>query len=183
MKGTVMSESQAVWYVPGSDNQPTGPHTTDQVLELYREGKLDRGTLCWQEGMDDWTPLSQVQHFYEILPDTSHATDTAETETQEFDDLGKMFGKAVSLTKKKAKIVSLKMTIGKHEKRKHQILFELGKLLYEKESDSEMLTQSPYADKINRAKAQDESIQALREKIEVIENTGHVDPQSQNPQD
>ena len=178
-----MSENQAVWYLPGSDNQPTGPHTTEQVLKLYREGKLNRGTLCWQEGMDDWTPLSQVQHFYEILPDTSPATDTAEAETQGFDDLGRMFGKAVSLTKKKAKIVSLKMSIGKHEKRKNQILFELGKMLYEKESDSEMLTQSPYADKIHHAKAQDESMQAMREEIEAIENTGLVNPQSQNPQD
>jgi len=178
MKGAIMSESQAVWYLPGSDNQPTGPHTTDQVLELYREGKLNRGTLCWREGMDDWKPLSQVQHFYEILPVTSPATDTAEAETQELDDLGKMFGKAVSLTKKKAKIVSLKMSIGKHEKRKHQILFELGKMLYEKESDSEMLTQSPYADKIHHAKAQDESMQAMREEIEAIKNTGLVNPQS-----
>jgi hypothetical protein len=166
MKGVVMSESQAVWYVPGSDNQPAGPHTTDQVLELCRQGKLDRGTLCWQKG-----------------PDTSPVTDTAEAETQGFDDLGKMFGKAVSLTKKKAKLVSLKMSIGKYEKRKHQNLFELGKILYEKESDSEMLSQSPYVEKIQQARAQDKSIQALREEIEAIENTGHVNPQSQNSQD
>lgn len=178
-----MSVNQAVWYLPGSDNQPTGPHTTDQVLELYREGKLDRSTLCWQEGMDDWKPLSQVQHFYEILPDTSPASDTAEAETQELDDLGKMFGKAVSLTKKKAKIVSLKMSIGKHDKRKHQILFELGKMLYEKESDNEMLSQSPYIEKIQQVRAQDKSIQVLRKEIEAIEKTGLVNPQSQNPQD
>lgn len=178
-----MSESQAVWYLPGSDNQPTGPHTTDQVLELYREGKLNRGTLCWREGMDDWKPLSQVQHFYEILPDTSPATDTAEAETQELDDLGKMFGKAISLTKKKAKIVSLKMSIGKHEKRKHQTLFELGKMLYENESGSEMLSKSPYVEKIQQARAQDESIRVLRKEIEAINNTGLVNPQSQNSQD
>lgn len=178
-----MSESQAVWYVPGSDNQPAGPHTTDQVLELCRQGKLDRGTLCWQKGMNNWQPLGEVQPFCEVLPDTSPVTDTAEAETQGFDDLGKMFGKAVSLTKKKAKLVSLKMSIGKYEKRKHQNLFELGKILYEKESDSEMLSQSPYVEKIQQARAQDKSIQALREEIEAIENTGHVNPQSQNSQD
>ncbi len=175
-----MTENQAVWYLPGSDNQPTGPHTTDQVLELYREGKLNRGTFCWQEGMDDWKPLSQVQHFYEILPDTSASIDTAEAEVQGFDDLGKMFGKAVSLTKKKAKIVSLKMSIGKQEKRKNQILFELGKMLYEKESDSEMLSQSPYSEKIQQAREQDKSIQALSEEIE---KTGQVHLETQNLQD
>jgi len=178
-----MSENQTVWYLPGSDDQPTGPHTTDQVLELYREGKLNRGTLCWREGMYDWKPLSQVQHFYEILPDTSPATDTAAAETQELDDLGKMFGKAISLTKKKAKIVSLKMSIGKYEKRKHQILFELGNMLYEKEIDSEILSQSPYVEKIQQARAQDESIQEQRKELKGIEKTGPVNPQSLNSQD
>jgi len=178
-----MSGNQAVWYLPGPDNQPTGPHTIDQVLDLYREGKIDRGTLCWQEGMGDWSPLSQVQQFYEILPDVSLAADTAGVETQELDDLGKMFGKALSLTKKKAKIVSLKMSIGKYEKRKHQILFELGKMLYENESDNEMLSQSPYIEKIQQARTQDKSIQALHKEIEAIENTGLVHPQSQNSQD
>ena len=172
-----MSGNKAVWYLPGPDNQPTGPHTIDQVLELYREGKIDRGTLCWQEGMDDWSPLSQVQQFYEILPDVSAGADTAGMETQELDDLGKMFGKAVSLTRKKAKIVSLKMSIGKHEKRKHQFLFELGKMVYEKEGDSEILGQSPYVEKIQQARAQDKSIQELHKEIEAIENTGLVNPQ------
>ena len=172
-----MSGNKAVWYLPGPDNQPTGPHTIDQVLELYREGKIERGTLCWQEGMDDWSPLSQVQQFYEILPEVSAAADTAGAETQELDDLGKMFGKAVSLTKKKAKIVSLKMSIGKHEKHKHQILFELGKMLYEKESESEMLSQSPYIEKIQQARAQDKSIYELHKEIEVIENAGPDSPQ------
>jgi len=183
MKGAVMSANQAVWYLPGSDNQPTGPHTTDQVLKLYREGRLNRGALCWQEGMDDWKPLSQVQYFYEILPDTSPAADTAEAETRELDDLGNMFGKAVNLTKKNAKIVSLKISIGKYEKRKHQILFELGKILYEKEGDSEMLSQSPYVEKIQQARGQDEAIQALHKEIEAIGNTGRANPETQNPQD
>jgi hypothetical protein len=183
MKGAVMSESQAVWYLPGPDNQPTGPHTANQVLELYREGKVGRGTLCWQEGMEDWSPLSQVQQFYEILPDVSPAADTDEEETQEHDDLGGMFGKAVSLTKKKAKIISLKMSIGKHEKRKHQILFELGKMLYEKEGDSEILNRSPYIEKIQQIGAQDKSIQALQKEIEAVENTGLANPQQRNSKD
>ena len=172
-----MSGNKAVWHLPGPDNQPTGPYTVDQVLELYREGKIERGTLCWQEGMDDWSPLSQVQQFYEILPDVSPAADTTKAETQELDDLGKMFGKAVSVTRKKAKIVSLKMSIGKHEKHKHQILFELGKMVYEKESKSEMLSQSPYIEKIQQAREQDKSIQKLHKEIEAIENTGPVNPQ------
>jgi hypothetical protein len=175
--------NNAIWYIPGESGQPDGPYTADQISEWLRTARIPHTTLCWREGMDNWIPLSQVQPFCEISPDWSAAADAAAGETQGFDNLGKMFGKAVSRTKKKAKIVSLKMSIGKHEKRKHQILFELGKMLYEKESDSEMLTQSPYADKIHHAKAQDESIQAIREEIETLENTGHVNPQSQNPQD
>ena len=167
-----------IWYIPDEAGQPAGPYSADQISEWLTADQIPQTTLCWQEGMDDWRPLSEVQPFCEVLPDTYPATDTTEAETQGFDGLGKMFGKAVSLTKKKAKIVSLKMSIGKHEKRKHQILFELGKMLYEKESDSEMLTQSPYADKIHHAKAQDESMQVMRKEIEKIEKTGLVNPQS-----
>ena len=176
-----MSENQAVWYLPGPDNQPEGPHTTDLVLELCREGKLNKDTLCWREGMDNWRPLLQVKPFCEIFHDLSTSTATATKETQELDSLGRMLGKAVSLTKKKAKIVSLKMSIGKHDKSKQQILLELGKMLYEKKSDSEMLRQSPYVEKILQAKAEDELIRALYKEIEVVENTGRVYPEMQNP--
>ena len=93
-----MSENQAVWYLPGSDNQPDGPHTTDHVQELCREGKVYPNTLCWQEGMSDWMPLSQVQPFCEILPRTPDVTEAQQAELQGFEDLGKMFGKAMSLT-------------------------------------------------------------------------------------
>ena len=178
-----MSENQAVWYLPGPDNQPEGPHTTDLVLELCREGKLNKDTLCWREGMDNWRPLLQVKPFCEIFHDLSTSTATATKETQELDSLGRMLGKAVSLTKKKAKIASLKMSIGKYEKRKQELLFELGKMLYEKESDNEMLSKSPYVEKIQQAKAQDKSIQALHKEIEAIENTGFTNPQKRNSKD
>jgi hypothetical protein len=176
-----MNENQAVWYLPGPDNQPTGPHTTEQVQQWCREGKLNRNTLCWRDGMNNWVPLADVQAFLEVLPPIIYPVAEAEPDAQEFDDISKVFGKAMSLTKRKAKTVSLKMSINKHEKRKSQVLLELGKMLYEKESDSELLKQSPYIEKINQAGAEDESIQQLRKEIETIESAGRVNPKSENP--
>lgn len=59
-------EHQPVWYVPDDHNQPSGPFTTHQILEWYREGSIDAGTLCWRAGMRDWQALGQVadlRHF------------------------------------------------------------------------------------------------------------------------
>jgi hypothetical protein len=181
IKGADMNNM--IWYIPDEAGQPAGPYSTEKISEWLTAAQIPRTTLCWREGMDDWRPLSQVRPFCEILPDRFPSTNEAGAEAQGFDDLGKMFGKAVNLTKKKAKIVSLKMSIGKHEKCKHQILFELGKMLYEKEGDSEILSQSPYIEKIQQARAQDKSIQTLHKEIETIENAGLVNPKSQNSQD
>jgi len=173
--------NNAIWYISDEAGQPAGPYSADQITEWLTSAHIPQTTLCWREGMDDWRPLWQVHPFCEILSNTLPATGIAGAETQGFDDLGKMFSKAVSLTKKKAKIVSLKMSIGKHDKSKQQILLELGKMLYEKKSDSEMLRQSPYVEKILQAKAEDELIRALYKEIEVVENTGRVYPEMQNP--
>jgi len=40
-----------------------GATTAEQVVELLRDGKLDRADLLWREGMADWSPLSTVPEF------------------------------------------------------------------------------------------------------------------------
>jgi hypothetical protein len=165
-----------IWFIPDETGQPVGPYCAEQITEWLITARIPQTTLCWREGMEDWRPLSQVQPFCDVLPDTYHAPKIDEAEVQRFDDLGKIFGKAVNLTKKKAKIVSLKMSIGRHEKRQQELLFELGKMLYEKENGSQMLTQLPYVEKVCQIRAEDESIHALRKEIEAIENAGSVNP-------
>jgi len=163
-----MEESKAVWYLPGEGDQPTGPFTTDQVLEKCRTGQLHGATLCWQQGMPHWRPLAEVEPFREALPpkiaNTTHVADVAKRGMKE---IGKAFGKAMTTARKKAKITSLKLSISQHEKRKRQILYELGKLLYE--SSSDLLSESPYTEKVQLAKAQEQTILQLHQQIDALE--------------
>lgn len=175
-----MSEAEIVWYIPGENNRPAGPFSTDQLLKWCRSGKLDGTILCWRKGMSDWQSLAEIQPFSDALTDISLKTDETETTTHRLESLSKGLGKAVNLTKKKAKIVRLKMSINKHKKHKYQILFELGQVLYEKESDSEILSKSPYVEKINQARTEDDGIHQLIREIETIKNSGQVNQQPEN---
>ncbi len=58
-----MGNDVAVWYLPGDDNQPTGPYRNDQVIEALGQGQLAADVLCWKEGMPDWKPIGQVEPF------------------------------------------------------------------------------------------------------------------------
>lgn len=42
------------------DGRNVGPYSADAVREQLKAGKIDRSTLVWREGMDDWTPLREV---------------------------------------------------------------------------------------------------------------------------
>lgn len=65
-----MGQMNAVWYLSGEGSQPAGPYTADQIFELLRKGQTPTNTLCWQEGMDDWKPLAQVDPFASALSGT-----------------------------------------------------------------------------------------------------------------
>lgn len=51
------------WYIPGKENQPVGPFSTEQIIRALQTGKLNEKTFCWQEGMVQWLPVSQVEQF------------------------------------------------------------------------------------------------------------------------
>jgi hypothetical protein len=169
-----MTEEEAVWYLPGRDQQPTGPFAAADVLERCHEGTVTGATLCWCEGMDGWRPLAEVEPFQEALTGAPGAAG------QGLDDLGRAFSKAVSLTRKKAKVVSLKVSISRHERRKQQLLSELGELVYKHESDIELLAQEPYVQKLEQVRAEDTAIESLHRDIERIEGSGHADQQDDN---
>ena len=69
-----MITNPASWYVPGEGKKPAGPFTAEQIVESWRAGRLNEKTLCWQEGMAKWLPLTQVEPFAATirLPPPNH---------------------------------------------------------------------------------------------------------------
>lgn len=39
------------------DDQETGPHSLEELLALWEEGRLAEDTLCRDEDSEEWTPL------------------------------------------------------------------------------------------------------------------------------
>ena len=58
-----MSTAAPCWYIRGEGNEPAGPFTPEQILELWRAGRVAGNTICWHESMPQWLPLSQVEPF------------------------------------------------------------------------------------------------------------------------
>ena len=50
------------WHVH-VDGRNVGPYSADAVTEQLKAGKIDRNTLAWKEGMDDWKPLKELSDF------------------------------------------------------------------------------------------------------------------------
>lgn len=171
-----MSEEEAKWYLPGRDQQPAGPYTATDVLERCQEGTVTGATLCWCEGMDGWRPLAEVEPFCAALAGAPGEAGQGQA-AQGLDDLGRAFSKAMSLTRKKAKAVSLRVSISRHEKRRQQLLSELGEMVYTHEDSREMLAREPYAERLQRIRAEDASIESLRRDLERVERLGRTDEQ------
>jgi hypothetical protein len=164
-----MSQGEAVWYLPGENQQPAGPFATDDVLARYRAGDITGATLCWCDGMDGWRPLAEVEPFSGAL---AGATGGA---GQGLEELGKTFSKALDFTKRKAKLASLHVVVVKHERRRQQLLSELGEMLYRRASEVALFSQAPYADKLAEVKQVDQLLGSLRDQIACVEKTGGAD--------
>jgi len=169
-----MKDDGAVWYLPGQSGQPAGPFTTEDVLAKCKAGELSGATFCWCDGMDGWKPLVEVEPFSGVF------AGTGEGPAQGLDDLGRAFGRAIDFTKRKARIASLRVTIGRHEKRRQQLLCELGEMVYRRERQIDLLSQEPYAGKLRQIKAEDESIGSLRRQIETVDKPGGAPAQNDN---
>ncbi len=50
--------SQQVFIAVNGNQQ--GPYTLEQVAQMLAQGNLPPGTLCWHEGLTQWTPVEQV---------------------------------------------------------------------------------------------------------------------------
>ena len=62
-----MSTNSPSWYIPGEGKQPAGPFTSEQVVQLWKDGRLRADAVCWRDGMPQWLPLSQVEPFASII--------------------------------------------------------------------------------------------------------------------
>ena len=172
-----MDETSTIWYLPNETNQPRGPYSTNQVLEWCRKGEVTPDTLCWCEGMETWQPLQETAPFAEaVRPEAK--TDTGEAAGRRIDEIGKVFGRALSATKRKAQATSLKLSMAQHIKKKHKILYQLGNLLYEQDKDHELLQQQSYREIVNQIRQVDRQIEQFHEKIKAL---GH--PSSSSSED
>jgi hypothetical protein len=162
-----MSQEEPMWYLPGENQQPTGPFSTDDVLARCRAGDLKGETFCWCNGMDGWKPMAEIEPFSGIF-----APAAGEGAAEGIEDLGKAFGRAIDFTKRKAKTASLRVSIGKHEKHRQQLLSELGAMLYLREADIALFSEEPYAGKLGQVKQVDQLIKSLRDQMADIGKTG-----------
>jgi hypothetical protein len=47
------------WHVAIND-VPVGPIRRDEIARRFAAGQIDRESLAWREGMDDWAPIAQI---------------------------------------------------------------------------------------------------------------------------
>ncbi|WP_152983968.1 DUF4339 domain-containing protein, partial [Stenotrophomonas panacihumi] len=45
------------WYYAEGNRQRIGPLPDENLVELYRSGRIGLDTLVWREGLPQWRPL------------------------------------------------------------------------------------------------------------------------------
>ncbi|MCB9597111.1 MAG: zinc-ribbon domain-containing protein [Sandaracinaceae bacterium] len=54
------------WHIAIND-VPVGPMKRDEVARKIASGAVDKESLCWREGLDDWRPLKNVPELSSLL--------------------------------------------------------------------------------------------------------------------
>ncbi|MEO0416373.1 MAG: DUF4339 domain-containing protein, partial [Verrucomicrobiota bacterium] len=54
------------WYYEGDHNTQEGPFPEDAILTALENGKIQRKTLVWQDGMEEWTALDNSSLFSRV---------------------------------------------------------------------------------------------------------------------
>lgn len=54
-------------YYYSQGGQQCGPVSTDEIIQLARNGKITKDTHLWREGMGNWIPASQINQLVPIL--------------------------------------------------------------------------------------------------------------------
>ncbi|CBW26995.1 putative membrane protein [Halobacteriovorax marinus SJ] len=65
---------EKTWFIFQSDHH-LGPFTTDEILQMLQNGRIDEEVPLWKEGEEDWRPLGEFEQFLpkteEVLEDSS----------------------------------------------------------------------------------------------------------------
>ena len=54
-------------YFVAVNNQPAGPYDATGLRQLISDGRLNRETLVWREGMNDWAPAGRVAELSPLM--------------------------------------------------------------------------------------------------------------------
>ena len=58
---------QAVQYFYASNGQQNGPVTFEQLRTLFANRTVNKDTLVWKQGMQNWTSLQEVEELKAFL--------------------------------------------------------------------------------------------------------------------
>ncbi len=50
----------STWYYAGTERQPLGPLSTDELKQYFRSERIALETLVWRDGMMQWRPLADL---------------------------------------------------------------------------------------------------------------------------
>jgi len=64
--GTAAEQVDPGWHL-AINGETVGPMSESDVRLRYQSGEIDRETAAWQEGFEDWVPLSEVAVFADLL--------------------------------------------------------------------------------------------------------------------
>ena len=62
------------WYYLTSDGQQAGPVPESEIQNMFKQGIIKPDVLVWQEGMAEWTSISQVPQLSGDAPSTRAIT-------------------------------------------------------------------------------------------------------------
>ncbi len=65
------------------NGETIGPMTEDEVRQRFAAGEIDRETAVWQEGFEDWLPLTEVDTFADLAGGAAAAEDPFASANQE----------------------------------------------------------------------------------------------------
>ena len=60
-----MGEKQT-WQVLGEDEVHCGPYTAEQLVAFAQDGTIDRDSMVWTEGLEEWIPAGQVEGLFPL---------------------------------------------------------------------------------------------------------------------
>jgi len=152
------------WYLILPDGTEEGPLSEEQAAQRIREGKVDGGSLCWTEGMKDWTPIYSVERLSIYL--SSRPPSSENVGDSPWGSLRKLFDKGREGLSRSAQLAKLTLRRTQLENERHQHLAKLGELVYEKRADA--FQDSSFDEIVDKIQEIDDQLAQVREEMEKV---------------